>query len=59
MKLCSGVLHQQCGKADNGHFHFYNSLVLTDDIAFQRKYFKKTPKVMPHNYIPDAINDNA
>jgi hypothetical protein len=58
MKLCSNVLLQESADGENEHFHFYNSLVLPDDIAYQRKYFKKTPKGMPQIYMPDAIDDN-
>jgi hypothetical protein len=58
MKLCSKFILQESASVENEHFHFCNSLVLTDDIAYQRKYFKKTPKGMPQIYIPDAIDDN-
>jgi hypothetical protein len=43
---------------ENELFHFYNSPLLTDDIAYQWKYLKKTPKGMPQIYIPDAIDDH-
>jgi hypothetical protein len=58
MKLCSNIIFQESANAENEHFHFHNSLLCTDDIAFQQKYFKKTPKRMPQIYIPDVIKDN-
>jgi hypothetical protein len=58
MKLSSNIILRESAQAENAQFHFYNSLVLTDDTAFQRKYFKKTPKGMPQIYIPDAIGDS-
>jgi hypothetical protein len=58
MKLCSGILNQESDKAGNKKNDFYNSLMLTDDISFQRKSFTKTPICIPHIYITDAINDD-
>jgi hypothetical protein len=58
MKLCSGILNKECVKADKEHFEFYDSLVLTVDIAFQCNYFRTTPTGIPQIYIPDVINDD-
>jgi hypothetical protein len=54
MKVCSGILKQAFNKANDEHFHYYNSLVLTDDIAFQRTYFIKAPTNIPQIYTRDA-----
>jgi hypothetical protein len=58
VKLSSNVILRETAQAENAQFHFYNSLVLTDNMTFQRKYFKITPKGMPQTYIPDAIGDS-
>jgi hypothetical protein len=58
MKLSSTVILRESAQAEHEQFHFYYSLVLTDDMAFQQKYFKKIPKGMPQIYIPDTINDS-
>jgi hypothetical protein len=40
------------------NFHFYNSLVLTDDLAFQRTYFWITPPNIPRLYHHAAASDD-
>jgi hypothetical protein len=57
MKLCSGIPKHTFNKADDEHFRFYNSLVLTDNIAFQRTHFRKAPTNIPRLYTPDADTD--
>jgi hypothetical protein len=58
MKLCPGILNHALNQANDEHFHFYNSLVLTDVIAFQRVHFRKVPKNTPHMYTPDAATND-
>ena len=55
MKLGKGILKHTIDNCQKEKFHFYNSLVLTDDLAFQRIYFKGTPVNVPRIY----WNDNA
>jgi hypothetical protein len=43
MKLGSGILKTSIQNLSDENFHFYNSLVLTDDLAFQRTHFCITP----------------
>jgi hypothetical protein len=38
-------------------FHFYNSLVLTDDLAFQRTHFQITPPSIARLYQHGAASD--
>jgi hypothetical protein len=71
MKLCSGILKQALNLANDEHFYvhlhfhfhflfrFYNSLVLSNAIPFQRTYFRKIPNNTPRFYTPDAATDNA
>jgi hypothetical protein len=40
------------------NFQFYNSLVLTDDLAFQRTHFWITPPNTPRLYQHDAASDD-
>jgi hypothetical protein len=49
MKLCSSILKHSIQNSNDGHFHFYNSLVLTDAIAFQHTYFRNTPTNYHHD----------
>jgi hypothetical protein len=39
MKLGSGILKSTVQQLSHENFHFYNYLVLTDDLAFQRTHF--------------------
>jgi hypothetical protein len=43
MKLGSGILKSTVQHLSDENFHFYNSLVLTDDLAFQRTHFHINP----------------
>jgi hypothetical protein len=40
------------------NLHFYNSLVLKDDLAFQQTHFRITPHNIPHLYQHDAASDD-
>jgi hypothetical protein len=40
------------------NFHSYNSLVLTDDLAFQRTHFRITPLNIPRIYNHDMASDD-
>jgi hypothetical protein len=44
MKLGSGILKTSIQNLFDENFHFYNSLVLTDDLAFQRTHFVSHPR---------------
>jgi hypothetical protein len=58
MKLGSGILKSTVQQLSDENFHFYDSLVLTDDLAFQRTHFLITPLNIPRIYNPDASTDN-
>jgi hypothetical protein len=59
MKVCSGILKRALiNQTVDEHFHFYNSLTLTDDIVFQRTHFRKSPTNMRRIYTPDAATDD-
>jgi hypothetical protein len=58
MKLCSGILKHASNKADDEQFHFYNSLLLIDDISFQRTHFRKAPTNIPQLYTPNAATED-
>jgi hypothetical protein len=58
MKLGSGILKSTVQQLSDENFHFYNSLVLTDDLAFQRTHFRITPPNIPRIYNHDASTDN-
>jgi hypothetical protein len=47
MKLGSGILKSTFQQLSDKNFNFYNSLVLTYDLAFQRTHFWITPPT-PH-----------
>jgi hypothetical protein len=55
MKLGSIILRTSIQNLSDEIFHFYNSLVLTDDLAFQRTHFWITPPNIPHQH--DAASD--
>jgi hypothetical protein len=60
MKLGSRILKSSLQHLSDENFHFYNSLVLTDDLAFQRTHFRITPPNIPCIYNHDtATDDNA
>jgi hypothetical protein len=57
MKLHTGILKTSIQNLSDKNFHFYNSLVLTDDLAFQRTHFRITPPNIPRLYQRDATSD--
>jgi hypothetical protein len=58
MKLGSGILKHSIQNLRDENFHFYNLLVLTDDLAFQRTHFRTTPTNIPHLYQRDTAYDD-
>jgi hypothetical protein len=58
MKLGSGVLKHSIQNLKDEDFHFYNSLVLTDDLAFQRTHLRTTPSNIPRIYQPGMASDD-
>jgi hypothetical protein len=48
MKLGNGILKSTVQQLSDENFHFYNSLVLTYDLAFQRTHFRITPPPTSH-----------
>jgi hypothetical protein len=59
MKLGSGILKSTVQQLSDENFHFYSSLVLTDDLAFQRTHFRITPPNIPRIYNHDASTDDT
>jgi hypothetical protein len=57
MKLSSGILKTLIQNLTDKNFHFHNSLVLTDDLAFQGTHFRNTPPNIPRLYQHDAASD--
>jgi hypothetical protein len=57
MKLGNGIMKTSIKKLSDENFHFYDSLVLTDDLAFQRTHFRITPPNIPRLYQHDAASD--
>jgi hypothetical protein len=58
MKLGSGILKSSIQHLSDENFHFCNSLVLTDDLAFQRTHFRITPPNIPRIYNHDMATDD-
>jgi hypothetical protein len=58
MKLGNGILKTLIKNLPDENFNLYNSLVLTDDLAFQRTHFRITPKNIPGIYHHDAASDD-
>jgi hypothetical protein len=56
MKLGSGLLKTAIQNFSDENFHLYNSLVLTDDLVFQRTHFWITPPNIPRIYNHDAAS---
>jgi hypothetical protein len=50
MNLGTVILKTSIQNLSDENFHFYNSLVLTHDLAFQRTYFRITPPNIPRLY---------
>jgi hypothetical protein len=59
MKLGNGILKTSIQELSDENFHFYNSLVLTYDLAFQRTHFRITPPNIPRIYQHDTISDST
>jgi hypothetical protein len=59
MKLGSRILKSTVQQLSDENFHFYNSLLLTDDLAFQRTHFRITPPNIPRIYNHDASTDDT
>jgi hypothetical protein len=57
MKFCSGILKTSIQNLKDEKFHFYNSLVLTNDLAFYRTHFRTTPPNIPRLYQHGAASD--
>jgi hypothetical protein len=61
MKLGSGILKTSIQNLSDENFHFYNALVLTDNLTFQRTYFRITssniPRIYNHNMASDGNDD--
>jgi hypothetical protein len=58
MKLGNRILKKSIQNLSDGNFHFYNSIVLPDDLAFQGTYFRITPANIPRLYRHDAASDD-
>jgi hypothetical protein len=56
MKLGNGILKTSIQHLLDENFHFCNSLVLTDDLTFQRTHFRITPPNIPRLYNHDAAS---
>jgi hypothetical protein len=58
VKLGSVILKLSVQYLSHENFHFYNTLVLTDDLAFQRTHFRITPPNIPRIYNHDTATDD-
>jgi hypothetical protein len=58
MKLGSGILKTSIQNVSDENFHFFISLVLTDDLAFRRTHFRITPPNIPRVYNHDTASDD-
>jgi hypothetical protein len=58
MKLGNGILKTSIQNLSDENFHFYYSLVLTYNLAFQRTHFWITPPNIPRIYNHDAASDD-
>jgi hypothetical protein len=58
MKLGSVILKHSIQDWKEENVHVCNSLVLTDDMAFQRTHFKKRPPNIPRMYQHDTASDD-
>jgi hypothetical protein len=50
LKQGSGILKHPIQNSKDEDLYFYNSLVLTGDLAFPQTHCKKTPPYIPHMY---------
>jgi hypothetical protein len=58
MKLGRRILKSSVQHLSDENFHFYNSLVLTDDLAFQQTHVRITPSNIPRIYNNDTATDD-
>jgi hypothetical protein len=58
MNLGNGILKTSIQNLSDENFHFYNSLVLTYDLTFQRTHFRITPPIIPRLYNHYAASDD-
>jgi hypothetical protein len=58
MRLGNGILKTSIQNLSDENFHFYNSLVLTDDLTFQRTHFRITLPNIPRLYHHDMASDD-
>jgi hypothetical protein len=58
MKLSNRILKTSIQNLLDENFHLYNSLVLTDDLTFQRTYFQITPPNIPRLYHHSTASDD-
>jgi hypothetical protein len=59
MKSVNRILRTSIQELSDENFHFYNSLVLTDDLAFKRTHFRITPPNIPGIYQHATISDST
>jgi hypothetical protein len=57
MNLGSSILKTSIQNLKDENFHFYKSLVLTDDLTSQRTHSRTTPPNIPNLYQHDAASD--
>jgi hypothetical protein len=58
MKLGSGILKHSIQNSKDENFHFYNLLIRTDGLTFQRAHFRTTPLKIPRLYQHDMASDD-
>jgi hypothetical protein len=58
INLGNGILKTSIQNLSDKNFHFYNSLVLIDELAFQQTNFQITPSNIPRIYQHDAATDD-
>jgi hypothetical protein len=51
-------VQEKLTSSSNEKFHFYNSLLLTNDLASQGTHFRITPPSIPHIYNHDTESDD-
>jgi hypothetical protein len=56
--LGSGILKTSIQNLSDENLHFYNSLVLTDDLVFKLTHFQITPPNIPRIYNHDTASDD-
>jgi hypothetical protein len=58
MKLGSEILKTSIQHLSDENFRFYNSLLLTYNLEFQRTHFRITPPNIPRIYNHDTASDD-